>query len=64
MTLLSASYFRNIGKGKSSFMRGYGFQGGGGRSDWGRGVEQAGFGADFKKTVRDHAGVKAWYARG
>jgi len=27
--------FRNIGKGKSSFLRGYGFQGGGGRSDWG-----------------------------
>src|SRR2546425_4616923 len=44
--------FRNIGKGKSSFLRGYGFQGGGGRSDWGRGVEQAGFGADFKKSLR------------
>jgi choline dehydrogenase-like flavoprotein len=29
--------FRNIGKGKSPFLRGYGFQGGGGRSDWGRG---------------------------
>ena len=44
--------FRNIGKGKSSFVRGYGFQGGGGRSDWGRGVEEAGFGADFKKSLR------------
>jgi choline dehydrogenase-like flavoprotein len=44
--------FRNIGKGKSTFLRGYGFQGGGGRSDWGRGVEQAGFGADFKKSLR------------
>jgi len=36
--------FRNVGRGggpKSKFLRGYGFQGGGGRSDWGRGVEQA-----------------------
>ena len=44
--------FRNIGKGKSAFLRGYGFQGGGGRSDWGRGTEQAGFGAEFKKSLR------------
>src|SRR6267143_1050760 len=44
--------FRNIGKGKSSFLRGYGFQGGGGRSDWGRGADQTGFGADFKKSLR------------
>jgi len=44
--------FRNIGKGKSPFLRGYGFQGGGGRSDWGRGVEQTGFGADYKKSLR------------
>src|SRR5205814_9853217 len=45
--------FRNIGKGKSKFLRGYGFQGGGGRSDWGRGVEQAGFGAEYKKALRE-----------
>jgi len=45
--------FRNVvGGPKSKFLRGYGFQGGGGRSDWGRGVEQAGFGADFKKSLR------------
>src|SRR5258708_29658219 len=44
--------FRNIGKGKSAFLRGYGFQGGGGRSDWGRGTEQAGFGAEYKKSLR------------
>jgi len=46
--------FRNLGAGspKAKFLRGYGFQGGGGRSDWGRGVEQAGFGADFKKSLR------------
>ncbi len=45
--------FRNVGKGKSSsFVRGYGFQGGGGRSDWGRGGDQTGFGAEFKKALR------------
>jgi choline dehydrogenase-like flavoprotein len=44
--------FRNVGNGKSAFLRGYGFQGGAGRSDWGRGVEQAGFGAEFKKSLR------------
>ncbi len=45
--------FRNVGKHTTTkFVRGYGFQGGGGRSDWGRGVEQAGFGAEFKKSLR------------
>jgi len=44
--------FRNLGNQKSQFLRGYGFQGGGGRSDWGRGVDQTGFGADFKKSLR------------
>ena len=44
--------FRNVGNSKSTFVRGYGFQGGGGRSDWGRGNEQTGFGAEFKKSLR------------
>ncbi len=45
--------FRNVGKNTTTrFVRGYGFQGGGGRSDWGRGTEQAGFGAEFKKSLR------------
>src|SRR2546426_4194994 len=44
--------FRNIGKGKSPFVRGYGFQGGAGRSDWGRGAGETGFGAEFKKALR------------
>jgi len=45
--------FRNVGKSTTTkFVRGYGFQGGGGRSDWGRGTEQAGFGAEFKKSLR------------
>jgi choline dehydrogenase-like flavoprotein len=44
--------FRNVGNQKSPFLRGYGFQGGGGRSDWGRGIDQTGFGAEFKKSLR------------
>ena len=44
--------FRNVGTHKSPFLRGYGFQGGAGRSDWNRGAEQTGFGADFKKSLR------------
>ena len=44
--------FRNVGSSKAPFVRGYGFQGGGGRSDWGRGTEQTGFGAEFKKSLR------------
>jgi choline dehydrogenase-like flavoprotein len=44
--------FRNVGSSKSAFVRGYGFQGGGGRSDWGRGTELTGFGAEFKKSLR------------
>ncbi|HET9383541.1 MAG TPA: GMC family oxidoreductase [Gemmatimonadales bacterium] len=45
--------FRNVGANKAAtFVRGYGFQGGGGRSDWNRGNEQTGFGAEFKKSLR------------
>jgi choline dehydrogenase-like flavoprotein len=43
--------FRNV-KGKDSpFLRGYGFQGGGFRDGWDRGITQPGFGADFKKSL-------------
>jgi choline dehydrogenase-like flavoprotein len=43
--------FRNV-KGKDSpFLRGYGFQGGGYREGWDRGVTQPGFGAQFKKSL-------------
>jgi choline dehydrogenase-like flavoprotein len=34
------------------FVRGWAFQGGGGRGDWGRGTDMAGFGADFKRELR------------
>jgi choline dehydrogenase-like flavoprotein len=44
--------FRNIHDKHPAFVRGYGFQGGGGRDDWGRGADMAGFGADFKHQLK------------
>jgi choline dehydrogenase-like flavoprotein len=44
--------FRNIKDKHPGFVRGYGFQGGGSRDDWGRGSEMAGFGVEFKHTLR------------
>jgi choline dehydrogenase-like flavoprotein len=43
--------FRNVKSKEKDFLRGYGFQGGGHRDGWNRGIIQAGFGADFKKTL-------------
>ena len=46
--------FRNLAGGpKSTFLRGYGYQGGAGREGWGRGADLPGFGADWKKALRD-----------
>ncbi|HUM03902.1 MAG TPA: GMC family oxidoreductase [Terriglobales bacterium] len=43
--------FRNV-KGKyPNFLRGYGMQGGGWRTGWERGIELAGFGAEFKHML-------------
>jgi choline dehydrogenase-like flavoprotein len=42
--------FRNV-KQKQSFLRGYGFQGGGSREGWQRGANMPGFGADFKQAL-------------
>jgi choline dehydrogenase-like flavoprotein len=44
--------FRNVKSKQKEFLRGYGYQGGGGREGWSRGVSQPGFGADFKKALR------------
>jgi choline dehydrogenase-like flavoprotein len=44
--------FRNVKDKHPDFVRGYGYQGGAGREDWGRGSEMQGFGADFKHTLR------------
>ena len=43
--------FRNVKTKQSGFVRGYGFQGGGHREGWERGIAQTGFGADFKKSL-------------
>jgi choline dehydrogenase-like flavoprotein len=46
--------FRNIDKQNGKFLRGYGFQGGSGQSLYGHARTVPGFGADFKKAVRDN----------
>ena len=40
--------FRNVKDRHPDFLRGYGFQGGGGRAGWARGTEEHGFGKEFK----------------
>ena len=43
--------YRNWGKDKRSYTRGFGYQGGASREGWGRGVGQDGFGAQFKESL-------------
>ena len=43
--------FRNVSSKHPEFLRGYGFQGGGSRQSWDRGINQAGFGAEFKNEM-------------
>jgi len=43
--------FRNVKTRQPEFVRGYGFQGGGYREGWQRGIEQSGFGPEFKKAI-------------
>lgn len=55
--------FRNLGDAATrhpDFVRGYGFQGGGSRPNWGRGIGQDGFGADFKHALRDPGPWGMW----
>lgn len=40
----------------TDFIRGYGYQGAGGRAGWGRGVNDSGFGGDFKDNLMDPGG--------
>ncbi|MFD1819862.1 Choline dehydrogenase [Pseudarcicella hirudinis] len=49
--------FRNWGKDKRDYTRGFGYQGGASRAGWGRGVGMDGFGASFKEELT-HPG--AW----
>ncbi|MCU0340149.1 MAG: GMC family oxidoreductase [Spirosomaceae bacterium] len=43
--------YRNWGKDKRDYLRGFGYQGGASRSGWGRGTGMEGFGADFKEKI-------------
>jgi choline dehydrogenase-like flavoprotein len=45
--------FRNVKQKHPDFLRGYGFQGGGYREDWQRGVEMTGFGPAFKNLLKN-----------
>ena len=44
--------FRNLKTRQNEFIRGYGFEGGGEREGWERGIAQSGFGPEFKKSLR------------
>jgi len=44
--------FRNVTSQHPDFLRGYAYQGGAGRSTWGRGSSMPGFGKDFKHALR------------
>lgn len=50
--------FRNLTEKHPKFIRGYGFEGGSGTTMFpGDAIEMAGFGASYKKKVRDYAGA-------
>jgi len=44
--------FRNVKTKHKDFLRGYGYQGGGSRDGWQRGMTSAGIGIDFKNSLR------------
>jgi choline dehydrogenase-like flavoprotein len=46
--------FRNVNEKtkQKDFQRGYGYQGGGSREGWSRGINKVGIGADFKNSLR------------
>jgi choline dehydrogenase-like flavoprotein len=48
--------FRNVKTAHPDFLRGYGMQGGSGRSGWGRGAGMTGHGAAFKQSLIDELG--------
>lgn len=48
--------FRNVKDQSKDFLRGYGFQGGGGRGGWGGKQWEQGFGADFKASLFEPGG--------
>ena len=44
--------FRNVKTKQKDFLRGYGYQGGGAREGWSRGLHMPGFGKDFKNALK------------
>jgi len=43
--------FRNVEKQETDYLRGFGIQGGSWQSDWSRGMDQQGFGSEFKNEM-------------
>jgi choline dehydrogenase-like flavoprotein len=43
--------YRNLGSDKRDYLRGFGYQGGGGRGSWQRGVAELAFGAEMKESL-------------
>jgi choline dehydrogenase-like flavoprotein len=56
--------FRNVRSPHPDFLRGYGMQGGSGRSGWGRGGSMPGYGAAFKQSLIDELGPWRFGASG
>lgn len=53
--------FRNISEeSRMDFIRGYGYEGGGYRPGWGRGLSTPGFGKELKETLRDPGPWRMW----
>src|SRR5437588_4841813 len=50
--------FSNVDAKQKGFVRGYGYQGGGSRPGWSRGLNTVGLGADFKNSLK---GVGKWH---
>jgi len=44
--------FRNVKSKQKEFIRGYGYQGGGSREGWSRGLSMPGFGVEFKNSLK------------
>jgi choline dehydrogenase-like flavoprotein len=45
--------YRNIGSDKRNYLRGFGYQGGGGRQGWERNVAELSFGEELKKALTE-----------
>jgi choline dehydrogenase-like flavoprotein len=48
--------YRNLGNEKRDYLRGFGYQGGADRADWGRAVAELGIGGDFKDLMAQPGG--------